>query len=43
MQDISKKERVMIGADLNSHVGAGNREDEEVMGRYGVKKKKNDK
>ena len=25
--------RVVIGADLNGHVGAGNRGDEEAMGR----------
>ena len=29
-------ERVVIGADLNGHVGAGNRGDEEAMGRFGI-------
>ena len=30
-------ERVVLGADFNGHVGEGNRGDEEVMGRFGVK------
>ena len=29
----------MIGADFNGHVGEGNEEDEEVMGRYGLNKR----
>ena len=29
---ISKKERIVLGADLNGHVGKGNIGDEEIMG-----------
>ncbi|KAI5615444.1 hypothetical protein C0J50_0125 [Silurus asotus] len=32
-------ERLVIGADFNVHVGEGNRGDEEVMGRYGIKER----
>lgn len=31
MQSIPRRERVVIGADLNGHVGAGNGDDEELM------------
>ena len=37
VESIPKEERVVIGADLNGHVGEGNRGDENVMGRYGDK------
>ena len=33
---ILKKERIVLGADLNRHVDEGNIEDEEIMGRYGA-------
>ena len=39
VESVSKDERVVIGADFNGHVGEGNKEDEEVMGRYGVNKR----
>ncbi|KAI5097526.1 hypothetical protein C0J45_12835 [Silurus meridionalis] len=34
-----RKERLVIEADFNRHVGEGNRDDEEVMGRYGLKER----
>ncbi|KAK3525004.1 hypothetical protein QTP86_012879 [Hemibagrus guttatus] len=34
-----KGERVVIGVDFNGHVGEGNRGDEEVMGKFGVKER----
>ena len=37
MQGIPKSERVIIGTDFNGHVGEGNKGDERVMGRYGIK------
>ena len=36
IESISKEERIVLGADLNGHVGEGNIEVEEVMGRYGA-------
>ncbi|KAK3542583.1 hypothetical protein QTP86_031285, partial [Hemibagrus guttatus] len=39
MESIPTGERVVIGADFNGHVGEGNRGDEEVMGKFGVKEK----
>ena len=32
---VSKQERIVLGADLNGHVGEGNIRDEEIMWRYG--------
>ena len=34
IESMSKEERIVLGADLNGHVGKGNIEDEEIMGRY---------
>ena len=34
VESIIKEERVVIGADFNVRVGEGNRDDENVMGRY---------
>ena len=31
-----QKRRIVLGADLNGHVGKGNIGDEEIMGRYGA-------
>ena len=36
---IPDTERVVIGADLNGHMGEGSLGDEKVMGRYGVSKR----
>ncbi|KAK3526858.1 hypothetical protein QTP86_000716 [Hemibagrus guttatus] len=39
MESIPTGERVVIGADFNGHVGERNTGDEEVMGKFGVKKR----
>ncbi|KAK3574085.1 hypothetical protein QTP86_002865 [Hemibagrus guttatus] len=39
MESIPMGERVVIGADFNGHVGEGNRGDEEVMDKFGVKER----
>ena len=36
IESVSKEERIVLGADLNGHVGEGNIGDEEIMGRYGA-------
>ena len=36
IESVSKEERIVLGACLNEHVGEGNIEDEEIMGRYGA-------
>ena len=36
IESISKEEKIVLGADLNGHVGEGNIRDEEIMGRYGA-------
>ena len=33
---VSKQERIVLGADLNGHVGKGNIGNEEIIGRYGA-------
>ena len=42
MEKIPKNERIVVGADLNGHVGEGNNGDEEYMGRYGFGKRNNE-
>ncbi|KAK3538108.1 hypothetical protein QTP70_029820, partial [Hemibagrus guttatus] len=39
MESIPTGERVVIGEDFNGYVGEGNRGDEEVMGKFGVKER----
>ncbi|KAK3556619.1 hypothetical protein QTP70_010813 [Hemibagrus guttatus] len=39
MESIPTGERVVIRTDFNGHVGEGNRGDEEVMGKFGVKER----
>ena len=36
IESVSKQERIVLGADLNGHVGEGNIGDEEIMGIYGA-------
>ena len=36
IESFSKEKMIVLGADLNGHVGEGNIGDEEIMGRYGA-------
>ena len=36
IKSVSKQERIVLGSNLNEHVGEGNIGNEEIMGRYGV-------
>ena len=36
IESVSKEERILLGADLNGHVGKGNIGEEKIMGRYGA-------
>ena len=36
IESVSKQERIVLGADLNGHVGERNIEHEEIMGKYGA-------
>ena len=42
VKKIPKNERIVVGADLNWHVGEGNNDDEKCMGRYGLGKRNNE-
>ena len=39
VEKIPKNERIVVGVDLNGHVGEGNNGDEECMGRHGLGKR----
>ena len=34
IESVTKREEIILGVDLNGHVGKGNIGDEEIMGRY---------
>ena len=36
IESVSKEEKIVLGADLNRHMGEGNIRDEEIRGRYGA-------
>ena len=36
IESISKEEMIVLGADINGHVGEGNIGNKEIMGRYGA-------
>ena len=42
VEKIPKNERIVVGADLNGHVGEGNNGDEECMSRHGLRKRNNE-
>ena len=37
IESVSKQERIVLGVDLNRHVGEGNIGDKEVIGRHGAR------
>ena len=41
VKKIPRNERIVVGADLNGHVGEGNNGDEECMGRHRLGKRNN--
>ena len=43
IESVSKEEKIVLGADLNGHVGKENIGDEKIMGRYGAGTKKQGK
>ena len=42
IESVSKQERIVLGADLNGHMGEGNIRNEEIMGSYGARTKNKD-
>ena len=42
VEKIPRNERIVVGADLNGHIGEGNNGDEECMGRHGLGKRNNE-
>ena len=42
VEKIPKNERIVVGADLNEHVGEGNNGDEECMGKHKLGKRNNE-
>ena len=42
IKSVSEQERIVLGVDLNGHVGEGNIGDEEIMGRYGAGTRNNE-
>ena len=42
VEKIPRNERIVMGADLNGHVGEGNNGDEECMDRHGLGKRNNE-
>ena len=43
VEKIPRNERIVVGADLNGHVGQENNGDEECMGRHGLGKRDNER
>ena len=41
-EKISQNERIVEGANLNGHIGEGNIDDKECMGRHGLGKRNNE-
>lgn len=39
MQEVLEKEKIIIGSNLNGHVGKGRQESEGINGDYGVEEK----
>ena len=42
VEKIPKNKRIVVGADLNGHVGEGNNGDKEYMGKHGLRKRNNE-
>ena len=42
VEKMPSNERIVVGADLNGHVGEGNNGDEECMGRHRLGKRNNE-